>query len=126
MPIIPPHEIALARINALKAQWEKREIGFKAMHYALSEAVRAYLEGRYGLRATDMTLEEIRREMNAVAGLGVSEKPILSELLGQTDRVKFTDYIPSESQSDTLIGLALSFVETTRPKEGVATAEKPV
>jgi hypothetical protein len=126
LPMIPPDEIALARINALKIQWERREIGFKAMHYGLSEAVRAYLEGRYGLCATDMTLEEIRREMNAVSGLGVSEKPILSELLGQTDRVKFTDYIPSESQSDTLIGLALSFVEATRSKEPVAAAKKPV
>ncbi len=126
LPVIPPHEIALTRINALKIQWEKREIGFKVMHYELSEAVRAYLEGRYGLRATDMTLEEIRREINTVADLGSSEKPILSELLGQTDRVKFTDYMPSESQSDTLICLALSFVEVTRPREGVPTIEKPV
>lgn len=111
VPPVPPDEIARTRINALKIQWERKEISLKELHYGLSEAIRAYVEARYGIAATDMTLEEIRKKLASLPHLGVSVKSVLSELLGKTDRVKFTDYIPSELEIESLIALALSFVE---------------
>jgi hypothetical protein len=124
VPAVPPHEIALARLHALRMQWEKRAILFKALHYELSETVRAYLEGQYKLRATDMTFDEIRQRLKIVAGLGIAEKSILLNFLGQTDRVKFTDFTPSDSETNSLIVLALSFVEQTLPKTRMAAPQE--
>jgi hypothetical protein len=117
-PPLPPHEVALAKINALKIRWEANEIPFKQLHYELSEVVRAYLSGRFGMSAIEMTLEEIRHALKSLSDLPDFEKPRLLDLLGQTDRVKFTDYIPSEEVSVAIIASALSFVEAT---EQVAT-----
>jgi len=116
-PPLPPHEAALAKINALKMKWEAKEIPFKKLHYELSEVVRAYLSGRFGIRAIEMTLEEIRHDLKSLSDLTDFEKPRLLDLLGQTDRVKFTDYIPSEEASAALIASALSFVEATKQVE---------
>ena len=80
VPTVPPDEIARMQINTLKIQWERKEISVKELHYGLSEAIRAYVEARYGIAATDMTLEEIRHKLTSLGNLGVSVKSVLSEL----------------------------------------------
>jgi hypothetical protein len=119
LPAVPPEEIALARLHALRMKWEAREILFKALHYELSETIRVYLEGQYRFRATDMTFDEIRQKLKTMTDIGIAEKSILLNFLGQTDRVKFTVFAPSDSETNSLIILALSFIEQTlRPSGG--------
>ena len=56
-PPRPAHLIALERLEKLRAALDGSP---KPFHFELSEALRFYVEGRYGIPATDRTSEELQ------------------------------------------------------------------
>lgn len=116
LPVIPPHEVALQRLNALKSEELLQNNQQKRFHFALSEIIRNYFEGMFELTTTDMTIEEIRSRMSDVKSLDDDLKKLFLSMLTRTDIVKFTDTISSEEEGELLLGDAFEFVDKTKPE----------
>ena len=129
-PPRPAHEIAFAALDALRRTDFADLAEVRRYYFAVSEVLRAYVEARFGLNATDLTREEIHAALPGVAGLDRAEADRLDRFLGATDGVKFAAQVPSEEEIRATYEDALSFVEATRtrpepPAAETASAEPP-
>ncbi|GEM_PF-4184496 len=110
-----PDVIATKELLALEAERLFESGNVKRYHFRLSEIVRVYIEGRFGFRATDMTTEEIKKNISR-AKLDIGSDIITSffEILDKTDIVKFTDIILPKTESESLIIKARAIINNTR------------
>jgi hypothetical protein len=123
-PPVPAHEIALAALDRLAATEPVGDAAVRRYYFALSEIVRAYIEGRFGLNATDLTSEEIvasldRLDLPEARALG------LRAFLSDTDAVKFAAHRPQRAEIGAVLDWARRFVEATRPIEPAAGTIEP-
>lgn len=115
-PPLPAHEVAFAALDRLRRTDFTDPAAVRRYYFAISEVVRAYVEGRFGLNATDLTTEEIVVRLRQMVGLGQVQREKLERFLVATDEVKFAGRQPEEGDVETTYELALSFVEETRPR----------
>ena len=124
-PPTPPHEVAYAALNALRDVDTTDLEAVRQWYFDLSEVLRAYVEGRFGLNATDLTTEEILTRMTELKRLSDDNQQRLEGFLVDTDQVKYAAQPPSESDVEQCYERALSFVESTAhtlPEEEAAHA----
>jgi hypothetical protein len=123
-PAEPPHVIAFRALDALRESDFSDPVAVRRFYFSISEVLRSYVEGRFGLNATDLTSEEIVAELPTLDSLGENEGHVLMRFLADTDRVKFAEHRPSEGEIETTYENALGFVEATvqaeEPPEEVA------
>lgn len=122
-PRVPPHELAFAALETLRAVDFDDPVAVRRFYFQISEAVRTYVEGRFGLNATDLTTEEIIRGLPQLSDLDAEQNAVLKSFLMDTDQVKFAHHAPSEGEIESAYERALSFVEATRPVPEDATEE---
>lgn len=111
--VIPPHEIALQKLYALKESklWEKGEV--KEYHVQLTFILREYLEHRYGIPALESTSHEILRDIRS---LSLKEHvSTIDEILNIADWVKFAKGIPEENVNALALDRTIDLVESTKP-----------
>ena len=113
-PAIPAHQIALAALERLAALDLRDDEALRRFYFALSEIVRGYVEGRFGLNATDLTTEEIVASLDRLP-LPAAGADALGAFLGDADRVKFAAYRPRREDAASMLERARRFVEDTRP-----------
>ncbi len=123
LPAVPPHEAAFRALDALRGTEFTDPAAVRRFYFQISEVVRAYVEGRFGLNATDLTTEEILTRLPAVGELAEADRAALAGFLEHTDRVKFAEHVPSEEQIRQTYDGALGFVEATQPRPAVAEEE---
>jgi hypothetical protein len=118
-PSPPAHVIALTALDALRARHLPEDGAFKEYYSALTDIVRGYLEGRYRVRAPEMTTEEFLVASSRDGRLSVAHRRLLGEFLSESDLVKFARHLPSLGDSDRAYGAARRFVDETaeRPAE---------
>ncbi len=116
-PPQPPHELAFRALAELREMELDDPAAVRRFYFRLSEVVRGYLEGRWGLNATDLTSEEILAGLDRLHDLPPAERPRLRGFLLDTDRVKFADHRPAANEIGDAYERALAFVEATRPQE---------
>ena len=63
MPRIPPYDLAIQELERLRRTDFSNLRELRRYYFAVSAVVRAYVEGRFGLNATDLTTEEILSRM---------------------------------------------------------------
>lgn len=118
-PKDPPHEVAIDELMKLKGG-DLLDLGqVKEFHFSLSEIMRKYLEGQFGLPATDRTSEEIRREIHSLSSLNREHSQIFLVIMQDTDLVKFTDTDPGKEKSLAVLAESQRFVDMTRPAEEI-------
>jgi hypothetical protein len=83
----------------------------------LSAIVRRYLEGRYEIRAPELTTEEFLQEALRAAALTAAHRALLGTFLECCDRVKFAAYRPDQKESLEMLAAARGFIEDTRLRE---------
>ena len=115
-PPIPAHVVALAALERLAAEEPVGDAAVRRYYFALSEIVRAYIEGRFGLNATDLTTEEIVPALGQLA-LPHERALELRAFLYDTDAVKFASHRPPRPEITGIVGWARLFVEETKPVE---------
>jgi hypothetical protein len=115
-PPLPAHVVALAALERLAASDPMGDAAVRRFYFALSEVVRVYIEGRFGLNATDLTSEEILRSLHRLE-LGEANALGLRAFLADTDAVKFAAQRPQRSEIGAILGWARGFVEATRQVE---------
>lgn len=110
---VPPHERAIQDLETLHNQklWQSGKV--KQYYTRLTDIVRLYLEGRYGIRALEQTSDEIVRELRTVE-LADRYRGELRDLFRTADLVKFAKHQPSAEENDAFYYTAYYFVENTK------------
>lgn len=113
VPPPPPHVVATAAFAALRARKLPERGAFKEFYSSLSDIVRTYMEGRFGLRAPEMTTEEFLVATAKDFQLAVPHRKLLGDFLAESDLVKFARHRPSLDDSESAFAAARRFVEDT-------------
>jgi hypothetical protein len=111
---VSAYDEAVRRLEALAARGAPDELAADSWYVELSSIVRRYLEGRYGVRAPELTTEEFLQEARRAAGLVATHRDLLTAFLERCDRVKFAGYRPDSDESMASLKAARAFVEDTR------------
>ncbi len=121
-PPVPPHVAALRELEQLEREALLAQGHAEAYYVRLSAIVRRYVEGRFGLRAPEMTTEEFLSASTRSMALLSSHRQLLNDFLRQSDLVKFARYQPSAHEADQALAAARRLVEETKPADSPATA----
>lgn len=116
-PAEPSHLIALRELGRLKDEqlWQKGEI--KEYYSRLSEILRRYIDGRFGISSPELTTDETVRMLQRAAVLQQSEMSVIKEILSVSDMVKFAKYLPQAEIHENAYESSLKFVELTKIPE---------
>ncbi len=111
---IPPYEKAMEQLAVLK-QRQLCEKGQEKTYYTeLTEILRQYLEGRFGINAMEMTTPQIKRAVRATVPAEAAPG-LMNEVLEMADYVKFAKMRPLPEDNVRAFEQAIKFVENTRP-----------
>jgi len=111
-PKLPPHQVALDALEALRQKklWQSGMI--KEYHTELTEIVRSYIDDRFGIHALEMTSDEI---LEAIARTAVDDgsREKLRSTFVLADLVKFAKEQPLPAEHDLSFGHAVDFVRSS-------------
>ncbi len=112
----PPHIVALRELDKYRgnAMWvpEKQ----KMFYSGVTDALREYMDARYGIGAMEMTTAEIFDDMKKTD----APKELLDELkelFERADFVKFAKFVASDEDNASALPLAVRFVTSTYQNE---------
>ena len=122
----PPEEIALEELERLALKEWLGQGRVKAHYSELSEILRRYLSGRYGIAAMEYTTSELLAALNALQ-VGHEESRVVRELFEECDMVKFARFTPETHRQSLSLREGREIVERTRPPEvpDVAAMDEP-
>lgn len=121
-PPRPAHEVALEALTRLRAARLPDAGRHEEYYVRLSSIVRSYLEGRFHLRAPEMTTEEFLQVAQRNPQLAPPQRASLVQFLGEADLVKFARYVPTLPDAERAYSAARQFVESTQPQLEVSRA----
>lgn len=110
----PPYELAVRQLAALqeKKLWQR---GAEKEYYTqLTDILRTYLYGRFGINAMEMTTKQI---MDAIAECEqiVVDNQLVGDVLSEADFVKFAKATPAADVNERVFTHTRQFVESTKP-----------
>lgn len=112
----PAHIVALRELDKYRGDklWlpEKQ----KGFYSGVTDALREYLDKRYGVSAMEMTTKEI---MDGLKGKDIPDELLteLKDLLERADYVKFAKYVANNDENATVVPFAVRFVTQTYQAE---------
>ncbi|MBI5416559.1 hypothetical protein HZA55_01200 [Candidatus Poribacteria bacterium] len=115
-PLEPPYDRAIRELNELKNKDWLNAGKIKEFFIILSEILRRYIGGRYGILALDRTTEEIMAEFK-LAKVKWDDVKIYKEIFEFSDMVKFAKLIPEKIESEKIFSLSEQIVNSTKPIE---------
>lgn len=116
-PVVPlmPHELALQRLESLRAQMPA--LGTTAFAVAASDIIRNYIEVRFGLTVTRRTTDEFLAELSAAPNSALSvHRPLLNEFLSRCDYAKFAGSSVAQESVEGMYRGAQTFITQTAPQ----------
>lgn len=111
---IPPYELAISKLDELQSKqlWQK---GAEKEYYTqLTDILRAYLHGRFGINAKEMTSYQILEAVRHTEIASEYLKPI-QDVLSEADFVKFAKAKPLPAENEHAFSSTKEFVESTKP-----------
>lgn len=111
-PKLPPHIMALNRLEQLKQKklWQQGEI--KAYYTELTDVVRIYIEERFHIPAMEMTSYEIMNELPEKE-IGENEMARLEQTFALANLAKFAREQPLPADNEDSFTHAKKFIEST-------------
>lgn len=121
-PPLPAHIVAIEALEKLRNEklWQNNK--HKQYYSGLSDILRTYLAGRFGVGAMEMTTDEIADALREVDIDHKSKMDLLS-VLRDADLVKFAKATPEASENELAYDKAFYFVENTKPVDIVEEEE---
>ena len=110
IPDIPPHELALNKLHALREQKLWQQGAVKPYHSELSDILRDFLERRYQIPAMEQTTDEIFAALMAT-DMPDGQKARLRQVLTLADLVKFAREQPLHTDNEQSMVQAIDFVK---------------
>ncbi len=108
----PAHIMALRMLDKYKGDKFWADEKQKIFYSGVTDALRIYIDRRYGISAMEMTTKEI---FDKLADTSVAEdlQAELKELFERADFVKFAKYLASQPENAAVLPLAVRFVTVT-------------
>ena len=121
-PPEPAHIIAIRALEELhnRKLWQNNL--HKEYYSGLSDILRTYLSGRFGVGAMEMTTDEIMEAVRAIEMPTKCSVDLMS-VLRDADLAKFAKGEPDAEQNECAYAKAYYFVEETKPVEQTTEAE---
>ena len=121
-PPEPAHIIAIRALEELhnRKLWQNNL--HKEYYSGLSDILRTYLSGRFGVGAMEMTTDEIVEAVRAIEMPTKCSVDLMS-VLRDADLAKFAKGEPDAEQNESAYAKAYYFVEETKPVEQTTEAE---
>jgi hypothetical protein len=113
-PPRPPYDVAMEKLSELGRENLFGDGRGREFFFRLSDILREYAEGRYGLLAMERTTAELEREFGPRYADEPARTGFLS-LLRACDMVKFAKVAPVKTSADEALEKAVMFVRSTRP-----------
>jgi hypothetical protein len=117
-PKEPAHIVALRELDRIKNEkvWQKGKT--KQYYSELTDALREYIQDRFGIRSIEQTSEETIESFRIQKDL-ISDKNFanLSQLLRLSDLVKFAKYTPTPDDDSLSLVNAYFFINETKKEE---------
>jgi hypothetical protein len=113
-PTRPPEEVALERLQALRAAGRFSVDEYRPFTFEVAEVVRAYLGARYGFDSLELTTTELLAELTARAP-EVAGGEAVGRFLADTDLVKFANAGSTDGEALAWLDAAESIVRATTP-----------
>jgi len=110
LPDVPPHELALGKLQALRDRKLWQQGAVKPYHSELSDILRDFLERRYRIPAMEQTTDEIFAAL-AATDMPDGQKARLRQVLTLADLVKFAREQPLHTDNEQSMELAIAFVK---------------
>lgn len=112
---LPPHEIALAKLQTLKDKklWQNGRV--KEYHSEVSEILREYLEARFKFNALEQVTDEIMAELESRVNEELRRKT--KSILQLSDLAKFAKFEPLPDENEQSLAFAIEIVNSTKPVE---------
>lgn len=111
---LPPYEQAIIDLNKLNSEKLCENGQEKEFYTRLTDILRIYLQGRFGINAMEMTSTQIRQTIDANKETHFSRQYI-NQVLEIADFVKFAKVRPLPDDNVKAFRSALQFVEDTKP-----------
>jgi len=124
-PKVPAHITALHALEEIKHKKLWQDGKFKEYHTIISDTLRAYIEGRYGVAAMELTSDEIVKIMNSQVIDSISKEK-LKQVLTLADYVKFAKVVPIDVENEMSLQSAFDFVNGTKREEQENNNQEPV
>ena len=118
---LPPHVVAIRALEALHHRKLWQHGNYKGYYSELTDILRTYLDGRYGIGAMEMTSDEIIEALRSLSQEELPKKAAmdLGAILRNGDLVKFAKFEPEAEQNENDYTKAYYFVEETKLQEEV-------
>ena len=120
--VIPPYELAMQELEALKSDHLCEQGQEKEFYTRLTDILRRYLQGRFGINAMEMTTTQIRSILAQSEETRLTRRN-MEQVLETADFVKFAKVRPLPDDNTRSFRSAQQFVEDTRPRP--QTTEEP-
>ena len=124
-PAIPPHTLALEALKKTAEEKLWQQGNYKQYHSEISDILRVYIEGQFGINAMELTTDEIMSRFRGNM-LHAEAKQKLLMILQLADMVKFAKVIPVGHENDQSMADAVQFVMMTKPVEAKDFTEQEV
>ena len=111
---VDPYSMALKKLEELKKETLPLQGKVNLYYTKLSDIVRCYMEGRFKIRAPEMTTEEFLWTLNQKNIFKENQKQLLKEFLNGCDLVKFADYQATLKEIDQSLLQAERLIEETK------------
>jgi len=121
-PPVPPHQRALEALEAIRRDKLVERGLYKEYYIRVSDVLRHYMEGQFGLHAPERTTEEFLQELQRGALLGLQEQLLLKEFLRHCDLVKFAKSEPTPEEIRNTFDTCTQFVRDTAAAQRAAAA----
>lgn len=112
--VTPPYDLAVMRLNDLQAKKLPQSGRDKEYYTELTEILRQYLEGRFGINAMEMTstqiIDTLRHNKETKPG-----SDLMEQILEIADFVKFAKVRPLPDDNIKAFNSAVKFVEDSKP-----------
>lgn len=103
----PAHEVALEGLTELTIDDPK------VFYVALTETLRRYLAGRFGVEEVDATASELLAVLFRKAEIAEQHRRLLADLFAEADLVKFAGVVPETGAPARALAACRTFVEET-------------
>ncbi len=113
-PPTPPDIVALEKLQALEQTDWLMSGKTKEFYSAISDILRAYLEGQFRVPALERTTSELLRGLRKKSAIPADLQAALRELLDSSDLVKFAKFRPDAAEGNQALEQAIKFVEQTK------------
>lgn len=112
VPLRPADEVALEKLDIIKAEkiWQAGKV--KEYHTELTDVVREYIGRRFEVHSTEKTSDETLREMKPLIDRDLYGR--LSKMLQLADLVKFAKWETTPEENEMALTTAYDFVNETK------------